>query len=155
MSTVSTIEPVRAFITVAVELERAWEVFTTGLPNWWPVETHSVAAADDRVPEQLVIEAYAGGEIYEVYGGVRRHWARIHIWEPPRTLAYTWRVNPDRPASEVAVTFTPVEGGTRVEVVHTGWESYGEDAAALRASYGGEGGWTLVLAGFARFAAVD
>ena len=148
MSTPVTIEPVRAAVNVAVSPERAWEVFTAGIADWWPVATHSVAAFEDDVPERLVLEPHEGGEIYELFGGVKRHWARIHTWQPPRTLGYTWRVNPDNPPSDVVVTFTPVDGGTRVEVVHSGWEAYGENRDQLRASYGGEGGWARVLAAF-------
>src|SRR5262249_31079275 len=125
MSMSVTIEPVRAAVTVAVHPERAWEVFTAGIADWWPVASHSVAAYADAVPEELVLEPYEGGEIYELFGGIKRHWARIHTWRPPRTLGYTWRVNPDNPPTEVVVTFTPVDEGTLVEVVHSGWEAYG------------------------------
>lgn len=149
MSTPPGSEPVRASVTVAVDPERAWEVFTAGIATWWPVASHSVAAGEDDLPERLVLEPHEGGEIYELFGGVRRHWARIHTWQPPRTLGYTWRVNPDDPASDVVVTFTPVEGGTRVDVAHSGWEAYGANRDELRASYGGEHGWPRVLAAFA------
>ena len=88
------IDPIRVSVTVAVDPKRAWEVFTHDLARWWPVETHSVAAGDDAVPEELVLERFEGGEIYELYGGTRRHWAQIHIWEPPQRLGYTWQVNP-------------------------------------------------------------
>ena len=148
-----TIEPVRAAVTVAVQPERAWEVFTTGIADWWPVASHSVAAGEDEVPERLVLEPGEGGEIYELFGGVKRHWARIHTWQPPHTLGYTWRVNPENPPSDVVVSFTQVEGGTHVEVVHSGWEAYGAKRDELRASYGGEGGWPRVLASFAAVAA--
>ena len=148
-----TIEPVRAAVTVAVQPERAWEVFTTGIADWWPVASHSVAAGEDEVPERLVLEPGEGGEIYELFGGVKRHWARIHTWQPPHTLGYTWRVNPENPPSDIVVSFTQVEGGTHVEVVHSGWEAYGAKRDELRASYGGEGGWPRVLASFAAVAA--
>ena len=148
-----TIEPVRAAVTVAVQPERAWEVFTTGIADWWPVASHSVAAGEDEVPEGLVLEPGEGGEIYELFGGVKRHWARIHTWQPPHTLGYTWRVNPENPPSDIVVSFTQVEGGTHVEVVHSGWEAYGANRDELRASYGGEGGWPRVLASFAAVAA--
>jgi uncharacterized protein YndB with AHSA1/START domain len=140
-------------VTVAVQPERAWEVFTTGIADWWPVASHSVAAREDEVPERLVLEPGEGGEIYELFGGVKRHWARIHTWQPPHTLGYTWRVNPENPPSDVVVSFTHVEGGTLVEVVHSGWEAYGANRDELRASYGGEGGWLRVLAAFAAVAA--
>jgi uncharacterized protein YndB with AHSA1/START domain len=149
MSTSVTIEPIRAAVTISVDPDRAWEVFTAGMADWWPLASHSVAAGEGRVPERLVLEPCEGGEIYEVFAGVKRHWARIHTWQPPRTLGYTWAVNPENPPTEVVVTFTPVGDGTRVEVVHSGWEAYGENRDALRASYAGEEGWARVLGAFA------
>jgi uncharacterized protein YndB with AHSA1/START domain len=153
MSMPLAIEPVRTAVTVAGDSEHAWNVFTRGFASWWPVATHSVAASEDGVPERLVLEPREGGEIYELVGGVKRHWARIHTWKPPNTLGYTWHVNPDNPPTEVVVTFTPVENGTRVEVVHSGWEAYGANRDELRTSYGSEGGWQRVLAAFAATAA--
>jgi uncharacterized protein YndB with AHSA1/START domain len=152
MTSVETIEPIRVSVTVKAPIERAWEVFTTGMPDWWPVRTHSLAADEGAVPERLVIEPRAGGEIYEQTGVVRRHWARIHTWEPPRLLGYTWAVMPGNPPTEVRVSFTAIDDGTRVEVTHGGWEAYAEREATMRASYGGEGGWPAVLGAFAAYA---
>ncbi len=148
MSTSATIEPVRAAVTVAAAPERAWEVFTGDFARWWPTASHSIAAGEEQVPDQLVFEPREGGEIYEVFGGLKRPWARIHTWQPPRTLGFTWVVNPENPPTEMVVTFTPVEAGTRVDLVHSGWEAYGANRDALRSGYGGEGGWPRVLAGF-------
>ena len=148
MSSTETIAPIRVAVTVAVSPERAWEVFTAQMADWWPLHTHSIAAFEGSVPDRLVVEPGVGGEIYEQTGGVRRHWARFDSWQPPRRLSYTWRVNPENPPTNVAVTFDPVEGGTRVEIVHSGWEAYA-DAGVTRASYGSAGGWELVAASFA------
>ena len=98
-------------MTVAVSPERAWEVFTAQMADWWPLHTHSIAAFEGSVPERLVLEPGVGGEIYEETGGVRRHWARIDGWEPPHRLSYTWHVNPENPPTNVTVTFEPVDGG--------------------------------------------
>jgi uncharacterized protein YndB with AHSA1/START domain len=57
-------------------------------------------------------------------------------------------VNPANPATEIDVTFTPADGGTRVELVHRGWERFA-DPTETRASYDGENGWTTVLALYA------
>src|SRR5258708_27945720 len=104
------------------------------MADWWPVRTHSIAAGEDKAPESLVIEPGVGGEIYEVFGGTRRHWARIHTWELPNRLGYTWHVNPDRPATDVVITFEAIDGGTRVEVVHSALDAYGDAAAGARAN---------------------
>jgi hypothetical protein len=45
----------------------------------------------------------------------------------------------------------PEGDGTRVELVHSGWEAYGDDAAASRASY--DTGWDIVLGKLADAAA--
>ena len=62
---------------MAVSPERAWEVFTAQMADWWPLHTHSIAAFDGSAPDELVVEPGVGGEIYEQTGGVRRHWARF------------------------------------------------------------------------------
>jgi hypothetical protein len=87
MSGVGKVEPVRVQVTVAVEPERAWEVFVDDLAAWWPVDTHSVAAGDGGVSDRLVVVTGPGGEIFEQTGSVRRHWARFEAWEPPRRLS--------------------------------------------------------------------
>jgi ABC-type glycerol-3-phosphate transport system substrate-binding protein len=53
-------------------------------------------------------------------------------------------------AQELAVAFTAESNGTRVDVVHTGWERAG-DAAVRMASY--DTGWDTVLDVFADAAA--
>lgn len=145
-TTSEKVEPIRATVTVAVAPERAWEVFTGEMAAWWPSSTHSVAADEGRRPDSIVVEPRAGGEIYELIGPVRRSWARIHTWEPPRRLGYTWHVNPENPDTEVVVTFDPVPEGTRVEVVHSGWEAYGANRDEKRSSY--DEGWPRVLDAF-------
>jgi uncharacterized protein YndB with AHSA1/START domain len=55
-----------------------------------------------------------------------------------------------QPPTDVEVTFTAVEGGTQVVLVHRGWERLTEDHAGLYASYGG--GWTGTLGRFAETA---
>ena len=45
-------------------------------------------------------------------------------------------------------TFSPIEGGTRLELVHSGFEAHGALAQEIRDSYGSEDGWTHVLGRF-------
>src|SRR3712207_8999348 len=44
---------IRKSLHVAAPVERAWEVFTERLNDWWPVTTHSIA--EERV-ETVVLE---------------------------------------------------------------------------------------------------
>jgi uncharacterized protein YndB with AHSA1/START domain len=135
-----TLEPVQRAVTVAVAPERAFEVFTRGLGSWWPFDLHSITGG----PDELVFEEREGGEVYELKDGGRLHWAFVTAWDPPRRVALEWKVNPDAAApTDVEVTFLPDGDGTRVTLVHTGWERLGEEAAAGREGYAG--GWARVL----------
>ena len=60
--------------------------------------------------------------------------------------------DPDR-AGEVEVRFEPDGGdGTRVELVHRGFERHGEGAADYRAAMDSEQGWDFILGRFAEHA---
>ena len=89
---------IRKEIHVNVPVERAFEVFTAGLQDWWPMETHSfrkgVISVDWRV----------GGLAVETAGGERFEWADVLEYEPPSALRLRWRVNPEKPPTEVAVS---------------------------------------------------
>ena len=50
MSSTETIAPIKTAVTVAVSPERAWEVFTAQMADWWPLHTHSIAAFEGSVP---------------------------------------------------------------------------------------------------------
>jgi hypothetical protein len=109
--TVHVVEPIRLGIEVDVSLQRAWDAFVGELGTWWPTATHSVSADADRIPDEIVVEPREGGEIYEQIGAVRHHWATITVWEPPGRLVFSWRVNPENPATEVEVTFADLTPG--------------------------------------------
>jgi uncharacterized protein YndB with AHSA1/START domain len=85
-------------------------------------------------------------------GGSELGWGTVTAWEPPRRLMLAW--NPSReegPSTEVEVTFTAEGEGTRVHLVHRGWERLGPRGADVREAY--ESGWPGVLARFAEVAA--
>jgi hypothetical protein len=93
----------------------------------------------------VVCESGVDGRIYERWhDGVEHDWGRITAWHPVERLAFTWSPDPaDEIDTNVEVSFERVDGGTRVRLVHTGWEALGEAAAAKRASY--DAGWPHVL----------
>ena len=47
------------------------------------------------------------------------------------------------------MTFTPEDGGTRVQIEHRHFERHGATAAALAEAVGGDGGWNGLLARYA------
>ena len=139
---------IRKTIHVDASPEHAFEVFTRRIGSWWPLETHSPGAMLGSPPRELQLEPREGGRFYEVGDSGEHSWGRVLAYDPPRRVVIEWNVNHANPATEIEVTFTPEAGGTRVELVHTGWERYA-DPAETRASYDGENGWTTVLGLFA------
>jgi uncharacterized protein YndB with AHSA1/START domain len=135
-------------IVVAAPPEVAFRVFTEGVDGWWPAKTHSVG--EERV-EEVVLESRVDGRFFERHGdGTEHEWGRVTEWDPPRRLACTWYASRGPETAQLLeVTFTPDEGGTRVVLEQTGWETLGADAERLRASYDSERGWNLVLGRYA------
>jgi uncharacterized protein YndB with AHSA1/START domain len=76
--------------------------------------------------------------------GAETTWGTVLAWDPPHRFVMSW--HPGREpstAQELEVAFEPSDGGTRVTVIHTGWEKLGEEGATMQANY--SQGWVLVL----------
>ena len=132
----------RKTLEVATPPERAFALFTEGIAEWWPVRTHSVA--EERA-ETAVFEAGVGGRIYErTLDGEEHVWGTVTAWEPAERVVFTWHPGrePDT-AQDVEVRFEPSGSGTRVELVHTGWDRLGDRAAAQFEGY--DAGWDFVI----------
>jgi uncharacterized protein YndB with AHSA1/START domain len=129
-------------ITVDLPVEEAFELYTEGIANWWPYSTHSVEEEDVVT---VVFEAREGGSIYERAKSGKEHvWGTVLAWDPPNRIVHTWC--PGRgedTAQEVEVRFEPAGSGTRVELVHTGWEKLADRAAETFKNY--DSGWDYVL----------
>ena len=138
----------RKSITVKASPERAFEVFTAEMAGWWPMTTHSIG--EENV-EHVEIEPRVGGRFFErTKDGVEHLWGTVTAWEPPTPIAYTWHPGYSTDEQQdVEITFTPEGDGTRVDLVHTGWERRGAKAAKMYAGY--DEGWDYVLG--ERFAA--
>jgi len=135
---------IRKTIHVEAPLERAFEVFTTGWGTWWPTATHSVAQGDTTVDWQ------PGGLVIETKGDERHEWADVLEFDPPHSLRLRWRVNPEKPPTEVSVSFASEGDGTRVELIHSGWEAFADRADEELQSY--TSGWGVVLGAYRAFA---
>jgi hypothetical protein len=122
----------------------AFEVFTAGLGRWWPLASHSVYETGSASV------AFADGQILERSADGRTAlWGTVTRWEPAVAVAFTW--HPGRSpegASHVEVTFAAADAQTLVTLEHTGWEVFGDPAAA-RDSY--DEGWPVVLDQFAAY----
>lgn len=148
---------VRTSTDVAAPPDRAYEVFTAGMDSWWNRDHHVLPGTLRAVG----VEPREGGRLWEENAdGDTCTWGRVLTWDPPRTFAFAWLVGPDwdvpapdAAGSRVTVTFTPIAGGTRVELVHDRLDAHGEGWQDVRNAVGSDGGWPSGLREFAAAAA--
>lgn len=141
---------IRRRMTVKVQPERAFTIFTDELARWWPAEY----TWSQDVLETIAIEPGEGGRCFERGPhNFECDWGRVLTWEPPHRLVFTWQISPKREpepnpakASEVEVRFES-EGtsGTRVEFEHRHFARHGEDAPEYRAGLDSPQGWPYIL----------
>ena len=90
------------------------------------------------------MEPRVGGHVIETRpDGTDAPWASVTAWEPGRRFALDWHLGRDETeATRLDVTFTGTEAGTRVDLVHDGFDRLAE-GEAMCASY--RSGWDEVL----------
>jgi uncharacterized protein YndB with AHSA1/START domain len=138
----AAVPPLRREVIVDAGRDLAFAVFTERIGAWWPLASHSVygdratVAFDGAGVGARIVESMAGAE--------DAVWGTVSAWQPGELVAFTWHPGgSSEAASKVAVTFEEHDGKTLVTLEHTGWESFGEQAAEARDNYAG--GWTTVL----------
>ena len=141
------IAPVRKSLRVNARPEHAFDVFTSGLGRWWPLD-HGIG----KTPRKgVAMETRLGGSWYELAeDGTRTHVGKIIAWEPPHRFVMSWDINsqwkPDTAVgSEVEVRFiAEAADATRVELEHRKFETLGaEGGAKMRKDV--DGGWPGLL----------
>jgi|tagenome__1003787_1003787.scaffolds.fasta_scaffold20969249_5 uncharacterized protein YndB with AHSA1/START domain len=144
---------VRQSVVVETSQERAFEVFTARLADWWPLETHVIGA---EPVVAAVIEPREGGRWYERSAdGRESDWGRVLAWEPPRRVVLSWQISADWQAdtgidTQVEVRFTAEDDRrTRVDLEHRGLDAFGARAQEMRDTFESGGGWPLLLGRFA------
>jgi uncharacterized protein YndB with AHSA1/START domain len=139
----------RKSIVVDCSVERAFSVFTERMADWWPFEGHSIFDHDGA---DVVFERRVGGRVYEASkGGEEGLWGTLIVWEPPSVFAMTWHPGRgEETAQELEVRFSAEGDGTRVDLVHTGWERLGDRMQEIGGHY--DEGWDYVLGRFAEAA---
>jgi len=138
---------VRKSIVVQCDVERAFDVFTRQIGTWWPTHTHSIGG--DKITE-VVVDEHVGGRVYEKHSdGGEGEWGKVLVWEPPAKFAMTWYPgHDDTRATRLDVTFTADGDTTRVDLEHTGWEIFAEQAPEHSKAY--DDGWGTVLGYYTR-----
>jgi hypothetical protein len=142
------IEPLRLTFEVTCSVEHAFRTWTSRIDAWWPAD-HTASGETDAT---IFLEPGVGGRLYErTTSGEEHDWGEVTRWDPPAGFAYLWHLRRDRAdATDVDITFTAVDDGTRVDIVHSGWERLGDDGQTWRDRNGG--GWATLLPHFQSFA---
>ena len=111
------IMPIRKIVTVPIAPERAFELFTARIGEWWPLASHSVGESQAT---GVVFGQGIGGRIVEsLADGTTSVWGTITGWDPPHRVAYTWHAGtPAAEATSVEVTFTPDQEGQKIGRAH-------------------------------------
>lgn len=143
---------VRRSVTVDVDQQRAFDVFTQGMDVWWPPDHHLGSTAMTK----MTVEPRVGGRCFSSHeDGAEITWATVLSWEPPSRLVIGWHINADwrcDPSfvTEVEVTFMPDgTGSTLVELEHRDLERFGDRQGEIVASLDADGGWPGILRRYA------
>ena len=150
MTTTVTIAPVRKSIRVNASQAHAFDVFTSGLGRWWPLD-HGIGKTPRKA---AVMETRVGGHWYELAeDGTRTNVGKVIVWEPPKRFVMTRDINsrwqPDTTvSSEVEVRFiADGTNATRVELEHRKFEQMGaEPGESMRKDV--DRGWPGLLEKF-------
>ena len=145
--------PIEKTVTVPLTPQSAFELFTENMDTWWPGDSHSVAAHQNRSLKKITFPKSVGEDIVEEDEAGETHiWGSIIAYDPGKYLAFHW--HPGRPADQatvVTLTFTATADGTRCDLTHGGFDILGPLADAVSTSY--LTGWDMVLGCYSRAAA--
>lgn len=129
---------------VEVDVETAFRVFTEEIGSWWRRDERF--CFDPNRVGTLRFELGDPGrgepgrlvEVHESESGDPTEIGRIKAWERPNRLLFDFRMREFKTeeSTEVEVRFEPAGDGTRVTVVHRGWNRLPADHPARRGMRG-------------------
>lgn len=147
-----TIAPIVRTVTVAVPPQRAFDLFTGRMGEWWH-EGHHIG---EKPFVAIEIEPRLGGRWFERDAdGGECPWGKVLDWDPPRRVLLAWQLKGDFSydpdfVTRVEIAFEPDGAGTRVTLTHDDLHLFGDQAAALSGAMGE--GWGMLMAGYATYA---
>jgi uncharacterized protein YndB with AHSA1/START domain len=152
----TTTTDVRREVTVAGTPQRAFDLFTKRIGEWWPAEHHLATSPVVK----MTVEPRIGGRLYDTCeDGSDAVWGEVTEWDPPARFTFawmitgTWQLERDvEKASRVTVTFTAEGDRTRVVLVHSDFWRMSEGGKGMADAVGAVDGWGSGLAKFAEFA---
>ena len=124
----------------------AFEVFTSDMSKWWPMDTHSISAGNNTLPASLIVERAEGGRIVEVDSNGKSHpWGHFQVYQAPFRVLIAWHVDesPDHSTYIEVVFGMETDGSTSVVLTHSGWDVFGDAADQKRSDY--DNGWDVVF----------
>src|SRR5262245_35216273 len=134
-----TAQEVTVSIEVAAEPPLAFDVFTQQIDTWWRRgPKHRFAPPWTGT---LRFEPGARGRLLEHYeDGTTYVIGHVTVWQPGQRLALSWRLPSfaENETTEVDIRFDSIAGGTRVSVVHRGWQTLRLDHPARHGLAGRE-----------------
>jgi Activator of Hsp90 ATPase homolog 1-like protein len=149
---IQALAPIQREIVVPVPRERAFEVFTARMTDWWPSDHH----IGDAPIQEIVIEPFEGGRWYTRHeDGSETSTGFVAAWDPPARVVVTWQIGADwrydpRLVTHVEVRFVAeASDRTRVELEHRDLERFGPEAERMRETFEAPGAWGATLAAFA------
>jgi hypothetical protein len=123
---------IRQSIQIDCEIEDAFRLFTQDFDAWWPLASYSVEGENART---CVIEPWTGGRVFErSRSGEEHEWGTVTTWNPPNRVTFHWHPGrTDRLEDQaVDVQFDVAAQGTRVTVIHSGWDASGISICTVR-----------------------
>jgi uncharacterized protein YndB with AHSA1/START domain len=149
---IEAIESIRREILVPVSADRAFEVFTDRMTDWWPSDHHIGSAPIERI----VVEPREGGRWYTRHqDGSETSTGYVAVWEPPERLVITWQIGADWRYDPKLITTVELRfvaeapDRTRVELEHRDLERFGPEADRMRQTFEQPGAWSATLSAFA------
>jgi hypothetical protein len=135
-------------IEAAVDVDRAFGIWTEQASSWWP-HGHSVS---QHPGARMSMEARMGGRLLErVPDGPEIVWGRITTWQKPSRIVLAFSPGGGGEyTSEVEVRFEAQGSGTRVTLNHRLGQFTPDRWASMVGRF--EANWDSVLLAFARFA---
>ncbi len=140
-------------IEVALPPPRAFALFTEEVDAWWG---RGPKYRNRDVPSVLRFEPGVGGRLVEVYADGEFQVGEISAWEPGARLVMSWHPTNFAPGetTEVEIRFEACSAGTRVRVLHRGWDTLRPDHPARHGLAGRDftlmrgGWWSELLAAY-------
>ena len=140
------IDPIVKSIEVPCPQQRAFEIFVD-MASWWPLSERSMSLYQAEAPaKSLLVDARLNGRIVEIAADdVEHHWGTFRAFDPHAHLQMDFHMGlPADQSGRVDVTFTPIDAATtKVELVHSNWEGYGDMANLMLKGYGGS--WDMLF----------